>query len=237
MHSREDWFNQRLQDGGPVYAETDPGRFIVEPWNAASSLLILIPAIYWLWRIRSNYSGYKFLVFAIPLVIAGGLGSALFHGFRVSVIFLVMDVLPSALLTLSISIYLWINIFRRWWYVLFVIIPVSALRFASFRYLEGSLAINFSYLITGIMAGLPLVIILYRTDFYKVTYAALGIGFFLLALLARTLDSQLNEFLPMGSHFLWHTFSAAGAYFVLGYLYFFRNRKSSEGQLIASTQQ
>ena len=43
-----DWVNHRLNDGGPIYAETGGDGFLVEPWNSLTSLLMLIPVIYWL---------------------------------------------------------------------------------------------------------------------------------------------------------------------------------------------
>lgn len=217
-----EWYNQRLPDGGPVYAETELGNLIVEPWNAFSSLLILIPAFYWLYQIRGRFSHYRFMLFAIPLIVLGGLGSALFHGFRVSTVFLVMDFLPSAILTLSISIYLWIKIFKRWWYVFFVIIPAFLVRGLFWGNLPQHVAINVSYFTTGVIVALPLLIILIRTKFRHSLIVAGAIIPFMIALLFRQLDANEFSFLPMGTHFLWHVFSAVGAYFVLKYLYILR---------------
>lgn len=217
-----DWYNQRLPDGGPVYAETDLNQFIVEPWNAFSSLAILIPAFYWLWRIRGSFSHYRFMLYAIPLVVLGGLGSALFHGFRVSPVFLVMDILPSALLTLSISIYLWIKVLKRWWYVFFIIIPAFLVRGLFWGNLPQHVAINVSYFTTGVIVALPLLIILYKTKFRNIGTVLGAIIPFVLALGFRQLDASDVPFLPMGTHFLWHVFSAIGAYFMLKYLYILR---------------
>jgi len=216
-----DWFNQRLQDGGPIYAETDLTRMIVEPWNAATSLLILIPAFYWLYKIRGQYRNYKFLSYAVILVILGGLGSALFHGLRTSLFFLLMDVIPSALLSISVSVYLWLKIFKRWWYILLIIIPLLGLRFILFEDLPEHMAINIGYFITGIMVILPLFIVLYKSHFQKYPLAIGAVAGFMVALIFRQLDAEVS-LTGMGTHFLWHTFSAIGAYFVLGYLYFLR---------------
>ena len=116
-NSVRDWYNHSLSDGGPIYTETNPDHWIVEPWNAISSLMIVIPAIIWLFKIRGQFKDYRFLIFAIPLMVLGGTGSTLFHAFRVSQFFLFMDVLPTAILTLSLSIYFWVKVFKRWWYV------------------------------------------------------------------------------------------------------------------------
>jgi hypothetical protein len=59
----------------------------------------------------------------------------------------------------------------------------------------------------------------------------------MIALLFRQLDATEFSFLPMGTHFLWHVFSAVGAYFVLKYLYILREidvKPLSESNLISS---
>lgn len=213
------WFNQRLPDGGPIYAETDLSRIIVEPWNAITSLFILIPSIYWFLKIKGELGNYRFLFYAIILVILGGLGSALFHGFRASLFFLLMDVLPSALLSISVSIYLWLKVLKRWWYLLLIIIPLIAVRFFLFEDVPQHLAINIGYFMTGIMVVLPLFIVLHKSKYQKYILAVGAVSSFLVALIFRQLDAEVT-IIPIGTHFLWHTFSAIGANFVLGYLYF-----------------
>ncbi len=219
------WYNQRLMDGGPLYTETDFDHWLVEPWNSITSLLVVVSALYWLFRIRKDYKNYKFILYAIPLFILGGIGSSLFHGFRASVAFLVMDVLPTAILTLSIGIYFWIKILKKWWYVFFIIVPIFALRFALFGSLPDHMAINVSYGLTGLTIIIPLVIIMFKTKFFKWQLIIITIILFGLALLFRETDPYSGHVLPMGSHFLWHVFSGIGAYFILAYLYSFRNRE------------
>jgi hypothetical protein len=218
-------FIGRLPDGGPIYMETDPDRFIVEPWNALSSLLMLVPALFWLWKVRHQVNHYRFLCFAIFMVMLGGLGSALFHGFRASVFFLLLDVIPSALLTLSLSIYLWLKILRRWWYVFIILIPTFGLRFVFWNQVPEHMAINLSYFITGMIIALPLIIILFKDSFKEWPAAALGIASFILALLFRQLDTVNIVSLPMGTHFLWHLFSAVGAFFILRYIHHLRDTR------------
>ncbi|MFU8844811.1 MAG: hypothetical protein ACNA7V_13490 [Bacteroidales bacterium] len=225
IHDHPDWFNKRLHDGGPVYAETNPEQFIVEPWNAVSSLLIVLPAIWWLFVIRHNFTGYKFMLYSIPLMIMGGTGSTLYHAFRSSSFFLYMDFVPTAFLTLSLGIYFWIKVLNKWWHVFFVIILSFLIRFLFFNNLPTHTAINISYTITGIMIGLPLLLLLYRTGFYKWKYVVITIVLFLAGILFRELDSRKISFLPMGTHFLWHVFTGIGAWFILGYLYHFRNNE------------
>ncbi|MBC8485441.1 MAG: ceramidase domain-containing protein [Bacteroidetes bacterium] len=225
FQSQSDWYNQRLPDNGPVYTETNTDNLIVEPWNAVSSLLIIIPAIYWMLRIRKDFGNFKFLFYCIFLMFICGTGSTLYHALRASKFFLYMDILPAATITLSISIYFWIKVFKKWWYVLFVIIPSLFTRSLFFRYLPQHTAINVSYAISGIITALPLVIILFKTGFYKVNYVIITIVLFILALIFREIDATQISFLPMGTHFLWHVFSGFGAYYILAYLYHFRKRE------------
>ena len=79
-------------DGGPIYAETDLTAFISEPWNAISSLAIVLPAIYWAFKLKWNVKQFPFLYYLMPLLFLGGTGSLLFHEFRSSPFLLWMDV-------------------------------------------------------------------------------------------------------------------------------------------------
>lgn len=214
-----DWANQRLADGGPRYAEYHPEQIIVEPWNALSSVAMMLPAIYWFVKSREGLQKHKFFAFAILMVFLGGLGSTLFHAFRMSPVFLLLDVLPSALLTLSLAIFFWLKVLKRWWLVAVVLLPVFALRILLFGQLEGHLAINISYAISGALVLVPLLILLYRTEFKAGLSVLFVLILFALALLFRQLDVHAFEFLPQGTHFLWHLLSAGGSFFLLNYLY------------------
>lgn len=214
----ESWYNQRLADGGPRYAEFHPDLIIVEPWNAASSVLMMLPALYWFFSLRGTTKQTPFLSFAMAMVFLGGLGSTLFHAFRISPVFLVMDVLPSAVLTIGIAVYFWLRILRKWWHVLLIFIPVFLLRWWLFRELPDHLSINLSYAISGLLVIIPLMVLLVRSQFKKGGIVLLILASFGLALLFRQLDAHDFGFLPQGTHFLWHLLSAVGAYFMLDYL-------------------
>ncbi len=219
LQKQESWFDLRLEDGGPVYTETDLDRFIAEPWNAVSSLLYMLPAIYWLFRIRGQYKEYKFLFFASALVITGSLGSTLYHAFRASRFFLIMDVLPVAVLVLSLSIMFWYRVFRNGFLMAAVVVPLTALRFLLFNILPDKLAINLSYALTGIIVMLPVIILHFQKRIVYLKYILYMLPAFALALLFREMDSWQMQLLPMGTHFLWHAFSGVGTYFLLAFLY------------------
>lgn len=215
--TQEIW--QHTFDGGPVYHETDFNRFIIEPWNALSSLLFIVPAIFFLIKLRGQYRLYWFLIYLCsPLLITGGLGSTLYHAFRTSRFFLFMDFIPIALLTLSVSIYFWIKILPKWWYVLIIIAASFLLRYVGFYLWEGQTGINISYFITGLMIFVPALLVLVRTDFMNMKYLISAVFFFGLALFFRYADDWENQIFSMGTHWLWHLGTAAGSLLLGMYL-------------------
>jgi hypothetical protein len=215
---------ERLSDGGPVYFETDLNRFIVEPWNAFTSLTFLVPVFYLLWILRGRYKEFTFLVFwAAPLMAIGGIGSTIYHAFRVSPFFLIMDVLPIALLTLSVGIYLWLKILSRWWWVLVVIATSIGLRFLAFYIFKGNAQINASYFITGATIFIPGILFLFKTRFFEFSSLGYSVIFLALALFFRFADDYNPPLLPNGTHWLWHIFTSAGAIFLSVYLVRIKN--------------
>jgi hypothetical protein len=211
-------------DGGPVYAETDLTRFVAEPWNAYSSLTFLIPVIYWFLKLRKHYREYPFLILCMPLLALGGFGSTFYHAFRSSAFFLWMDVLPIAILTLLVSLYFWWKSLGRWEYVALITVVFIGIRV--FIYQEVALAqqqaINLSYFITGLMIFLPAFLLLLKTGYAGAKAISMATVFFILSLVFRQIDSPFFA-LPMGTHWLWHTCCAIGAFFLAHYLFIIAN--------------
>lgn len=212
-----------LPDGGQVYAETNLGNFVAEPWNAVSSLAFLIPAIYWLFRLKKKYFQYKFLTFCIPLLMAGGLGSTLFHAFRASKYLLMLDYLPIFILTAAVSIYLWKKVVLKWSYLFIFAIPVIAIKLLLSDFFSPHEAMNISYFITGTLIFLPALILLFKTKLSGLKKFLLSLFCFSLSLLFRKVDSISIIYLPMGTHWLWHILGAAGSFYLSEYLYVIEN--------------
>ena len=210
-----------LPDGGSRYAETNLKKFVVEPWNAISSLFLLLPAIFWSIKIRRNIAENYFIFYCIPFLLMGGLGSTLFHAFRASRLLLLMDILPIMILTLSVGAYLWHKILKKWQYTFFIVFSSFMARsfLMSSEYLSKHSASNISYLISGLTIFIPAFIILYKTKFRKVISLILSAFFFTVSLIFRRVDLMPLDSLPMGTHFLWHLFSAVGSYFLAEYLF------------------
>lgn len=210
-----------VPDGGPIYRETtDLSVLIVEPWNAYSSLSFLIPAFYFLYLLRGNYSQHAFLVyFCSPMLILGGLGSTLFHAFRQSPWLLAMDVLPIILLTLGISVWMWLKVLPKKWQLIPVLLLFFLLTYLTMTLLQGQDSISAGYFVRGTMLFLPCFLFLRKTRFRHATAFFTAVSFFILALLFRFADEKLTlDFMPWGTHWLWHISTAVGGYFLGLYL-------------------
>ena len=208
-----------LPDGGPLYTETDLSHFIVEPWNAISSLAFLIPAIYWFFRLYKQPKENWFLLYCSFLILVGGLGSTLFHAFRANKFFIVMDFLPMAIATFSLAIFFWYKLLKKWYLVLAIVPPSFAMRYFIFNNLGHHNSINASYFLSGTLFFLPLLLILVRLKFKYWGYAFAGLLSFAIALFFRQIDAWDPPVISIGTHFLWHLAGAAGCHFLAAYVY------------------
>lgn len=218
---------RRGPDGGPIYAETDLEALVAEPFNAASAVLFLLIAGYWLVRIRGRFRQQWFLAACLPLLVVGGVGGTVYHAFRAHRAWLVMDWLPIVLLVFAVTVYLWAQLLGRRWPVALLIVPVvfgiQRLNFGLVR--EGVLpmhwAINGSYSLMVLVGLVPAGLLLWRTRFVHGRWILAGVGCFAVAILSRGFDERLANLLPMGSHFLWHVFGALATQCLATYLFLY----------------
>ena len=208
-----------LPDGGYPYAETNLAYWIVEPWNAISSLSFFIPVFYWLRKLKGRYLEFPFLTYCMPLLFLGGAGSTLYHAFRNSPFLLILDVLPILLLTASLSIYFWIKVLPQWWYIVCLIIPYFLVQRFILDYIPPPYSINLAYLLRGFMMFLPAFLLIWRVNFKFGEFLALAIFFFVLALCFRYFDQQFAQWMYMGSHWLWHISTSIGSFYLAEFLY------------------
>jgi hemolysin III len=222
MPNNTEWlkYHSTLLDGGPLYTETDLGHLIVEPWNAISSLAFLIPAIYWLWKVKFDIKKYLIMVICGVLLFVGGTGSTLFHAFRTSHALIVMDFLPMAMATFAVSCFFWYKVlYQKWYWVATIVVPTWVIREQLFYWLNHHNAINVSYFLTGTMIFLPMLLLLYNTNWFKSMDALMALFGFAIALFFRQIDAWDPPITPIGTHFLWHLFGAGGSFYLAKYLY------------------
>ncbi|MCS7027239.1 MAG: ceramidase [Bacteroidia bacterium] len=217
-------------DFGPIYKETDLSHWLAEPWNAFSSLSFWIPVFYFGWKIQKNYKNYLFLLSCMPFLFIGGLGSTLFHAFRRYPIFLVMDWLPIMILSLMIMVYFWYQILKKWSYTILVVLFTFVLRALVFElikpyHLPKNAFININYTITTLVIAAPLTVLLIQTKGKNFIWL-IGSGIcFALAIFFRIIDRE-QDWITVGTHWLWHIFCAVGAFFLAQYLYLYQTEKT-----------
>lgn len=205
-------------DHGGLYAETNLAHLFPEPFNAVTSLFFLAIAIWWTLKIGRRWRSFPFLSYSLFLLYIGGIGGSIYHGFRIWRAFLIMDWLPIMLLCLSAGLWFLAKLTR--WYMAALLVAVY---FGLQWYLRSAFAddiqlfINFNYAVMASMVLFPVVAFLVSTKFRHAGWVGAALAAFALALFFRISDKW--ELLPMGTHFLWHTFGAIAAFSMLKYVY------------------
>ena len=213
-----------LRDGGQSYTETNLHHIIVEPWNFVTALFFIVAAVYWIYKIRFRIKEFGFLFSMLILLLVGGIGGTIYHGFRLYRIFLMMDWMPIILITFSVSVYFFIKAWGKWWppVLLFVIyFFVQGILFRSSIPIQTT--INISYASMAIIVLFPLVWYLKKTEFRNYQFILAAIIFFTFALFFRWADKF--DWLMMGTHFLWHIFGLIAANFIISFLYTLDHKK------------
>lgn len=207
----------RLSDGGPVYAETDLSQIVAEPFNAASAFLFMIVAIYWLYRVMKEGTKNTYLKPSLIILLIGGIGGTIYHAFRAHRIFLLMDWVPILILCMIASVYL-IKIMKvKWYWPIVAVLGLFILEWINFYIFPPQIGVNVSYILLASIVISPLIIYLIKTEFKYGFFVAGAIVAFAFAITFRALDKSID--LPMGTHFLWHSFGAITAHLFLAYLF------------------
>jgi hypothetical protein len=233
----------RMPDGGPRYTETpaDPyapgARPVAEPWNTATAALFVVIVAVWAWRLRGRYRDYPFLCACMPILLAGGVGGTLYHATRTSFTFFLLDVIPISLLGLAGAIYLLIKLGQGAGWRRVVVSTLGALvfyaavnvvLFAGFRGAVDripNLRVNLSYASIAVLILAPMAVVLVRTRFRHGGWVAAGLVSFVIAWFFRLVDREMGNYLPMGSHWLWHTFGAITTALIVEYFYLVEGEK------------
>ena len=207
---------QRAPDGGPVYSET-PAQVaagqpyagtIAEPWNASTALLFVLIVVYWVGRLRGRLARYPFLALSLPLLFVGGVGGTLYHGLRNWKGYFLMDVIPIYLLGLIVTVYWWIRLGPRVRHLLSMLVVLGVLQLLGMWQLPQAWAINLSYAMLAMLILAPLSLVMIRTRFRNAGWVVTALVAFAIAWFCRIADYWDPPLLPMGTHWLWHTFGA-----------------------------
>jgi hypothetical protein len=225
--------DNRWSDGGPIYKESYPletlgTRSVAEPYNAVTASFFVLIVAGWLWRLRGRYARYPFLTACAPILLAGGIGGTLYHATRTSVAYFLLDVIPISLLGAAGAVYLTVRLGRAvgLWRVLgaavgllAVYLLVNGVLFQLLPFENRNLRVNLSYLSLAVMLLIPLAVVLVKTRFRYWAWVAGGLVSFAIAWFCRLVDGTPWGDLPMGTHWLWHTFGAVTTQAVTEYFY------------------
>lgn len=220
-------------DTGTIYQETIEGRLPVEPFNTFSNLIFLIMLIYFGKKIYKTPKKHPFFLFAIPVIFISWIGGTMYHGTRSHQIWLILDGLPIMLVCLGGIIYFIGKIKKKWWkrlLLFFGLLSISIL--PRFLPIPNTHRISFGYGITAVTVIIPFIWYAYITQWKNSKYILLGFLIFAIAVTFRSLDNlvvrgDLKPVLPMGTHWLWHTFGGIAVFFLLYYIYL--DKKEQDG--------
>lgn len=232
--------NAELRDFGPRYTETprDPyapdSPFIAEPWNAVTASFFIVIAAAWLWRLRGRYRDFPFLLCCLPILLAGGVGGTLYHGLRTERAWFLLDVIPIQLLAMAGASFIAIRVWNRrgWLYLGFAVLVYPALATLLFRLVSPqsrTMAVNLNYAALAAMVVLPIGVRLIATRFRHGSWFAAGLLAFVIAWFFRRFDEDAGPYLPMGSHWLWHTFGAISTALVIEFFYRIEGEARTDG--------
>ena len=207
------------QDSGPIYQETMAGRLPVEPFNTYSNIFFLIIIIYFSLRVYSDYKNHRFLAWSLPILFLGFIGGTVYHATRSHDVWMYMDWLPIVLLCLAVSVYYTIKLNasrkKRLLLILLVLFLVFGVRFIP---LAPHVKTSVGYVATALGLLLPIITYFYTTKMHHWGYILLAFLSFGLAISFRILDNFVY-IIPMGTHWLWHTFGALSVFFLMNYIY------------------
>jgi predicted membrane channel-forming protein YqfA (hemolysin III family) len=183
--------------------------------------------VFWAWRLRGRYRSYPFIVGCLPILLAGGVGGTMYHGFRTRSAYFFLDVIPISLLGVAGAVYLTVKLSRslgslRVAASAFGLVTVYVLMNFAIRLVPNpppNLPVNLSYASMATMLLIPAGVVLAKTRFRHVGWVVAAVVCFAHGWFFRLVDNTSLVDLPMGTHWLWHTYGAAATLLLTEYFY------------------
>jgi hypothetical protein len=188
-----------------------PG-FPAEPWNAYSSLVIVLFGVASLALVVKRAARSSELYALCGLLVFNGIGSFLWHGMRARWA-LAFDVFPALAFLLAIMFVWSRSLFSLW--------KSTAVILAFFAILGLQRWLDLDLTRIGIWVALAPPVVLVALWLIAGTlplsrsaaiYGGLSLVFALVGLGFRTMDRAACAYLPSGTHFLWHVFLSLAAF-------------------------
>ncbi len=181
------------------YCERLGTEFWSEPINALTNLSFIIAGI---WGLSKKPKSFPLYLSWLSLTI--GIGSFLFHTFATKLTQLA-DLIPIFLFTLVFVFYTFLNILDFAKKIAVVLSGIFVLVMVFIEILVPKSILGGSLLYAPALVTLVAVAVLTssRNKQLSKLYASVGIVF-VISLVFRTLDLQICDVFPLGTHFLWH---------------------------------
>jgi hemolysin III len=226
---------QNLPDGGLWYSETNPTHTIMEPFNAASALVFVGIALWWLIQLRGQFAQRTFLYVCAVILLVGAVGGSIYHAFRYSAIFIYMDWVPILVLCLMASTYFLFRLMASIKWALLIIGLIMLIQVVIWNYgnVNGHYNINTNYALMAATVLGPILLYLRKQKFRHGHLVVGAFSAFLFALLFRIVD--YDKWLSIGTHFLWHLFGALTCHLLFLYVYYADEPKAEKAPKSIST--
>lgn len=226
-------------DPGPLYAETVPGRFPVEPWNTVSNLVFLLVIVYLAWRLRGRGRRHPLSAVALPLLAVGWVGGTLYHATRSHPVWFYFDYLSIFVLALLAMFYFWLQLLGKPLWRPMTAILVTLLGgqgVANLLPISDAARVSVEYSVLAFAILLPTVLHCALRLTRQWPSLATAVACFAVAVTFRTLDEGLGRqwFPRVGTHFLWHIFGGLATFFLVRYL-FAAEEAAAAGAAVAET--
>lgn len=191
-------------------------KLIVEPFSTFSNLLFLASVIYWVVVLLPIWRDHKFLSLCVILLFVGWFGGTMYHARRNRDLWLFLDVGPIFIISLIAIIYFWTKTKLHWLSGLIISLVPFIIRAFLGKHPKPSVSF-LGYCVVILPMAIPLVIILFMTNFANWLYLAVTIVFFGIALFFRTIDLKVKWM--CGTHWLWHVFGAIAVHSTYTFLF------------------
>lgn len=214
---------------GPLYAESDFDKLIVEPINGISAALFILIVAYFAWVLRGEYKKHLFMTLSLGILLIGGIGGTIYHLFRQYPFFLHMDWLPIMVLCMAAGAYFFIKAGGTWPQLGIAAAIYVAISFAVvYSPIREGIQVNINYVMMAIIVVWPVYSVLRKTNFYESRWVFYGLLSFIAALIFRIIDFNpwVRENLDgIGTHFLWHVFGSLACFCIFQYVYLLGERE------------
>lgn len=201
----------------------------MEPWNTWSNIVFLLVILYWAYQFQFRWREHTSVFLMLAFTGIGLVGGTLYHGTRSHCFWLFLDWIPIVLNSAVLSMIFWHGYFEKW-KISFCCGFIPALLAFLLQVSFGFQSIVFSslaYLLLFLSVLLSLVFWIQKKGTQHINALVFASGSIAMGFLSRLAERLPQfDFLPMGTHFLWHIFGALSCHFVLSYLYRWQLQKS-----------